>query len=84
MLRKFNDGWFTYYYDVNTGEKKFRLDSDGGEMIKVEKIGICKDCPYADIEAHIIGDSPVVRCTHEDACKRVEKKIREEVIAKHV
>ena len=23
--QKFNDGWFDYYVDVNTGEKKFRL-----------------------------------------------------------
>ena len=32
MWRKFNDGWFTYYYNVNTGEKKFRLDSDDEVM----------------------------------------------------
>ena len=28
MWRKFNDCWFTYYYNVNTCEKKFRLDAD--------------------------------------------------------
>jgi hypothetical protein len=30
MWRKFNDGWFTYYYNTETGEKKFRLDANEG------------------------------------------------------
>ena len=25
---KFSDGWFTYYVNVATGEKKFSLDKD--------------------------------------------------------
>lgn len=33
MWRKINDGWFTYYYNSNTGEKKFRQDADGGEIM---------------------------------------------------
>ena len=23
-----NDGWFTYYVNISTGEKKFKLDND--------------------------------------------------------
>jgi hypothetical protein len=26
--KKFNDGWFTYYYNTETGERKFRLDEN--------------------------------------------------------
>jgi hypothetical protein len=26
--RQVNDGWFTYYVNVETGEKKFKLDDD--------------------------------------------------------
>lgn len=26
--KKFNDGWFTYYYNIETGERKFRLDDN--------------------------------------------------------
>lgn len=33
MWKKINDSWFTYYYNTNTGEKKFRLDVDGGEIM---------------------------------------------------
>ena len=25
---KLNDGWFTYYVNVSTGDKKFKLDED--------------------------------------------------------
>lgn len=25
MWRRFSDGWFTYYYNVDTGERKFSL-----------------------------------------------------------
>lgn len=28
MWRRFYDGWFEYYYNVETGERKFRLDLD--------------------------------------------------------
>ena len=27
-----NDGWFTYYVNVKTGEKKFKLDPDDVEI----------------------------------------------------
>lgn len=26
MWREFYDGWFTFYYNVVTGERKFKLD----------------------------------------------------------
>ena len=26
MWRKFYDGWFEYYYNIETGERKFKLD----------------------------------------------------------
>ena len=25
---QFSDGWFTYYYNIETGERKFRLDDN--------------------------------------------------------
>ena len=25
MWKKFSDGWFTYYYNIETGEKKYKL-----------------------------------------------------------
>lgn len=29
--KRFNDGWFTYFYNVETGEKKYILDPDDVE-----------------------------------------------------
>ncbi len=29
---KFNDGWFTYYVNVETGEKKFELEEGDIEV----------------------------------------------------
>ena len=29
---KFNDGWFEYYVNIDTGEKKFRLDEEDIEV----------------------------------------------------
>ena len=26
MWRRFSDGWFTYYYNIDTGERKFELE----------------------------------------------------------
>ena len=26
MWKKFDDGWFTYYYNIETGERKFELE----------------------------------------------------------
>lgn len=26
MWRKFYDGWFEYYYNIETGERKFKLE----------------------------------------------------------
>lgn len=28
MWKKFNDGWFTYYVNTETGERKFTLEDD--------------------------------------------------------
>lgn len=53
-------------------------------MIKLEKIGICKDCHYAEIKITNTVDGPLAKCVHEEACDRVEEKTREEVIAKYV
>ena len=33
MWRKFYDGWFEYYVNIKTGEKKFRLDDGDIEVI---------------------------------------------------
>lgn len=33
VYKKFYDGWFEYYYNINTGEKKFKLE-DGDIEIK--------------------------------------------------
>lgn len=30
--RKFDDGWFTYYINIVTGEKKFTLE-EGDELV---------------------------------------------------
>ena len=30
--RKFNDGWFEYYVNIDTGEKKFRLEEEDIEI----------------------------------------------------
>ena len=32
VWKKFYDGWFEYYYNVNTGEKKFKLDASDLEL----------------------------------------------------
>ena len=32
MWRKFNDGWFTYYVNVVTGRKKFKLEPGDFEV----------------------------------------------------
>lgn len=32
MYYRFNDGWFTYYINVVTGEKKLHLD-EGDEVV---------------------------------------------------
>jgi len=31
---EFNDGWFTYYVNTKTGEKKFKLD-DGDNLVSI-------------------------------------------------
>ena len=36
--RKTSDGWFTYYYNVNTGEKKFKLDKGDVEITDTEPL----------------------------------------------
>lgn len=33
MWRKFFDGWLTYYYNIETGEKKFELGPEDIEVI---------------------------------------------------
>jgi hypothetical protein len=32
MWKRFNDGWFEYYYNTVTGEKKFKLDEKDLEI----------------------------------------------------
>lgn len=32
MWKKFYDGWFEYYYNIETGEKKFKLDEGDIEV----------------------------------------------------
>ena len=32
MWKRFSDGWFTYYYNIETGEQKFELDDGDIEV----------------------------------------------------
>lgn len=32
VWKKFYDGWFEYYYNTTTGEKKFKLDASDLEL----------------------------------------------------
>lgn len=38
---KFNDGWFSYYVDVDTGKKKFKMDD--GDIVLSDLDIIHKD-----------------------------------------
>lgn len=33
VWKKFYDGWFEYYYNIATGEKKFKLDEKDLEVL---------------------------------------------------
>lgn len=79
--RKFNDGWFGFYYNIHTGERKFKLDDGDIDVTNLEdglklfEKGKNTNFINIPIESY---DAPKMSSDYRISCNRSEMNLRDE------